>query len=711
MPARWQRIEDLFEAAAARDPADRHRFLARACGDDENLKTELEALLDHDREAAGLLGDLPAGADTEAAGNDPMLGRLLGTYRLERRIGSGGTSTVYLARRADHQFQMRVAVKILRFAWASDDLLRRFRIERQILASLEHPNIARLLDGGTTDDGVPYVVIELVEGQPIDAYCARHDLRLAERLELFRTVCGAVHHAHQKLIVHRDLKPSNILVTREGVPKLLDFGIAKLLSPEVYDDGAVPTATSQRLMTPGYASPEQVRGEPVSTTADVYALGVLLYRLLTGGLPYRLADREPTGILHAFASQKPDVPSVAVARPPDQETDAIGKADPQRRRLAHQLSGDLDAIVMTAIRQEPRRRYGSVERLADDIDRHLRGQPVRARPDTWGYRTRSWLSRHRLLATLASALLVAMLGFGVLTGRYASRLAEERDLARQQHDKAQLALDLVIELFEAADPEQNGETLTARALLEQGARRMESALREHPKAGAQILDTIGRVETRLGLYDSAIDRLERALATRRSLLGESHPKVASEDLIRRVLDLRRRWPGDRHADLPTGLYNLGNLYYFRGELDLAEPLFREAHARLVALLGNDHTQTVAPLFGLGRLLAARGDASESAAYLRRALDVWREHLDADHWWIARAESVLGECLAQLGRFDEAEALLERSFPIIEAQRGSQDIETRAARERLERLEELRAMGPPPVRPIRIPESLESHTVP
>ena len=308
-------IERLFEQAARRPSGERQAFLKQACGGDRALSAEIESLLQAEERAGDLLSrlsaDEPTGPGNGLAGVLAP-GRIVGAYQLQTKIGEGGMSTVYLAARADDQFRKRVAIKLVPLAMASAEHLRRFRTERYILASLNHPNIARLHDAGTTEEGLPYFVMEYVEGEPIDAYCDRHRLSIRERLELFRTVCSVVHYAHQNLVVHRDLKPSNVLVTEGGVPKLLDFGIAKLLNPELTSPSPQPTLTWHRMMTPGYASPEQVGGNTITTASDVYSLGVLLYQLLTGHLPYRLEDKTPQEIEHIVVSEEPERPSTLV---------------------------------------------------------------------------------------------------------------------------------------------------------------------------------------------------------------------------------------------------------------------------------------------------------------------------------------------------------------------------------------------------------------
>src|SRR6476659_7210163 len=401
-PERWRQVEEIFQAALDLSPEDRNRYVSDVCAEDTELKRDVESLLSQ-YDSAGELLDEPVYGNTEmnvlesfVEEKDPMIGRRLGSYRIEREIGRGGMGAVYLAVRADNEFQKQVAVKLVKRGMDTDFILRRFRRERQILASLDHPHIARLLDGGTTEDGLPYFVMEFIEGQPLYSYCDNNKLNITERLKLFRAICDAVHYAHQKQVVHRDIKPSNVLVTSEGTPKLLDFGIAKLLDPGLVGDITHdPTATAMRLMTPEYASPEQVQGAPTSPTTDVYSLGVLLYELLSGHRPYRLSNRAPHEMARVICEEAPAPPSFIITRTEDllpkfastgDEVTTLKQLYSTRsatgESLRRDLSGALDSIVMRALRKEPEWRYQSAEQLRDDIARYLAGSLISVWPDS-----------------------------------------------------------------------------------------------------------------------------------------------------------------------------------------------------------------------------------------------------------------------------------------------------------------------------------------
>ena len=418
---RWARVKELFEAAVDLDLSQRAALLERECKGDPALQAEIESLLKSD-EQTGAFIEQPAFAIPRDLFPDhveePFAGRQFGSYQLIREIGRGGLGAVYLAARADDEYRKEVAVKVIRRGLDTDDIIRRFRNERQILAQLDHPNIARLIDGGTTEEGVPYFVMEYVEGEPINAFCDANALPTTERLTLFRKVCAAVTYAHQNLVIHRDLKPSNILVTPEGEPKLLDFGIAKLLSTE--DELFAQTMPALRVMTPEYASPEQVKGEKIMTTSDVYSLGVLLYELLTGQRPYRLKTRAPEEIAHAITDQEPERPSTAISQRPDQTSpqsarNAAAGAAGLSIRNPKLLRGDIDNIILMAMRKEPARRYSSVGQFSDDIRRHLEGLPVIARKDTLRYRSEKFIYRHKVGVAAAALIALSLIGGIVAT--------------------------------------------------------------------------------------------------------------------------------------------------------------------------------------------------------------------------------------------------------------------------------------------------------
>ncbi len=459
---RWQQVRKILDNAIALAVSERSSYLETTCAGDPDLHLEVESLLLSHEQAGSVFLMEPAVDLTvapSAEGEQAHVGRRIGVYQIVEEIGRGGMGKVYRAVRADDQYQKEVAIKVVRRGFDTDSGLRRFKAERQILATLDHSNIARLLDSGSTKDGLPYVVMELVEGQPIDQYCDGHNLSLVERLQLFRMVCAAVHYAHQHLVVHRDLKPGNILVTAEGVPKLLDFGIAKLLAPEVFAQPLERTATLMRVMTPEFASPEQVRGESITTASDVYSLGVVLYRLLTGCSPYQITSGAPHQIAREICESEPQKPSIAITRAVetvsgDAASLRLSSRPPRHaqetQRLQRHLAGDLDNIVLMALRKEPLRRYASAAQFSEDIRRHLEGLPVVARKDTLGYRTGKFVTRHRLGVAAAALVCVLLLAGMAAIVREAQIARAERARAEQHfNDVRKLANSFLFEFHDA----------------------------------------------------------------------------------------------------------------------------------------------------------------------------------------------------------------------------------------------------------------------
>ncbi|MGH9382263.1 MAG: tetratricopeptide repeat protein [Thermoanaerobaculia bacterium] len=647
--ARWDRIQELFHQVVDLDEGARRAFLDASCAGDEDLRREVESLVASAPGATDFLGSPREPAATDGRDEGDRAGERVGPYRLTRRLGEGGMGVVYLGERADGEFTQQVAVKLLRTPWAAPHLLERFRAEREILAGLQHPNIARLLDGGTTPLGQPYLVMEHVAGEPLHDYCARRGLGTRERLVLFLGVCAAVAQAHRQLVVHRDLKPGNILVTADGTPKLLDFGIAKLLAPETA--AAVVTALHGPGLTPEYASPEQVRGEPVTTASDVYSLGVLLYELLTGALPYRFATQTPGEVERVVCETPPTRPSTAVARGAqrvrvDAQGRALARTDVAPSRLRRELAGDLDTIVLTALRKEPERRYPSVERLAEDIRRYLDDLPITARPETWGYVTSKFAQRHRAGVAVAAGVAAMVLAFGVGMALLAVRLAEERSRAvaaegaardeaaraNREAAAAQQVTEFLIDLFQVSDPGQaRGATITAREILDRGAERVESELADQPLLQARLLDTMGTVYVQLGLYPSAEPLLDRVLALRERELGDSEEVAQSLDA--------RAW-----------------VAFMQGRHARAVPLLARALRIRERLLGPEHPLVAESLNNLAAQHRELRHFQRAAALYRRAISIFRAHAEPGDARVAYPLSNLATVYHDQGRFEEAEPL-------------------------------------------------------
>ncbi|MBW4697806.1 MAG: serine/threonine-protein kinase [Aphanocapsa lilacina HA4352-LM1] len=536
---KWQRVGALFDRAVELDSTERSAFLHNLAPEDAALRAEVESLLAWHERAENFL-EAPVFS---------VVGARLGAYRVLREIGRGGMSVVYLADRADEQFRKQVAIKLIRPGGESAHLVERFQIERQLLANLEHPNIARLLDGGTTREGLPYLVMEYVEGVPIDEYCRRRNLPLSERLKLFCRVGAALQYAHQNLIVHRDIKPGNILVTTAGEPKLLDFGIAKLLDVPAGGSVPQPTATLARMLTPTHASPEQLRGGTVTTASDVYSLGVLLYELLTGRSPYRVsAEEDPQAFLQAIHYEEPQKPSA---------TGALWR---------RALQGDLDNIVLMALRKEPARRYGSVDQLVRDIERHLEGLPVAAREDTWRYRTGKFVGRNKA-AVAAAGLVVLSLAGGMAAAGWQARSAQiQRDLAVRAANS--MVHEMAGGLGQMLGPTQSRLGLLVRAgEIFDEVNVQGGTTAELQRQSAEANRVLSQAYRQLGDYRRASKRATLAVRQARALAGDAGST-----------------PQDK-AVLAAALVELGDVLRDTGQAEQAERLYRWARPFAEAAAG------------------------------------------------------------------------------------------------------------------------------
>ena len=686
-------IDSIVKRAQQLGPRDRADFVRTACGNDETLLSGVLTALGEDAKDP-VFWDEAADSDLEPAELPiGMEGQRLGPYRIDRKLGTGGMGDVYLAERADDEYQQRVAIKLVRAGVYSSQVQNRLRMERQILARLEHPNIARLLDGGRAPDGTPYLVMEYIDGEPIDSYCDRRRLGLEERLGLVRTICTAVHYAHQNLIVHRDLKPNNILITPDGVPKLLDFGIAKLLDTRQSLHTLAVTHMDYRVMTPAHASPEQIRGEVITTASDIYVLGVLLYELLTGRRPFQLAGSRLTDLERIICEQDPIAPSAMVAKTisesPDLASDIATCRSTTPRRLERDLKGDIDNIVLMAMRKDANRRYRSAEQLALDLEFHAGGQPVTATRDTWVYRTRKFVRRHALGVAAATIGVVLLAAFAVVTLLQAQRIARERDIAALERTRAERVSSFLVELFELSDPSKSrGNQVTARELLDIGARRVSAGLNDQPETRATLLGTIGRVYGSLGLYNDAIALQREALESRRTLYGARHPEVAlamaqlgdalreqgqleqAESHLVEALAMQRETLGERAIDIGPTLMALGQLAHQRGRLDAAEQFFEDGldiyrqHRMLqrpeAASIFND----------LAGLALARGQYDRAIQLYRTALDIDRTALGQDHPQVAMHIQNLALTLQQQGKLAEAAPLYRESVELMQRVLGA-----------------------------------------
>jgi len=712
-PERWARVKALFGACLELPAADRALLLAQECAGDPDLLREVESLLDASARAAArddTVPDAVVAARQELARELELEGQVVGAYRILERIGEGGMGVVFRAERADGQFTRQVAVKVVRPESATPGLLRRFADERQTLAALEHPHIARLLDAGTTADGLPYLVMEHVAGEELDVHCARHGLGARDRVRLFLQVCDAVEHAHRNLVVHRDLKPANILVAAEGQVKLLDFGIARLMPSAPEDDTLRLTRPADRVLTPAYASPEQILGRTVTTSSDVYSLGVILVELASGQHPYGEAALSPDDAMRAACgSQAP-----GAGRTPE----------PPRTRPALRLSPDLRAISERAMARRPEDRYPSVSALAEDLRRSLDGRPVSARSGL-AYRASRLVRRHWLAAVAAFTVLAALAAAAVVSTLQARVAARERDRARVEEAKALEVTAFLQGMLESADPSVGSRDVSVAEVLDRAAAEM-NRLDAHPEVEAAIRTTIARSYRGLGHYRDALPHFERALELTREFHGADAPETGcalallagglhevgeleaaderfcqalalldrpggnpsatlagvlndhavllrhlgrldqAEREQRRALGLFRGLPGQRPEQVAMGLNNLGVIMEARSRPNDAEPLYREALELTRRAHDRPHPDLAFSLTSLAGVLIDTGRPTEAEPLYREALAVREQALGPDHPLTGRSLAELADALRAAGRPQEAEAPARRGLAVAQS---------------------------------------------
>jgi len=690
-PDDWQRIERILDEAFELSGAARKEFVDRACGDDPEFRRHVGALLDADERSDGFLEQpldevaeawVGSVADPETS---PQLGEV-GPYRVIRRIGRGGMGAVYLAERADGQFDQQVALKLIRRGKAdSAEIRRRFLQERQILARLQHRHIARLLDGGVTDRGSPWFAMEHVEGSPITAYCDERRLDVDQRIELFLAVCEAVQYAHRSLVVHRDLKPGNILVTTGNEVKLLDFGIAKLLDDE--QEAEESTATVGRMMTPEYASPEQVRGEAITTATDVYALGLVLYELLAGRKPYVLTSPTPLEMQRAVLEQDPARPSRAISRTTRDRATRDETAETVTRRrgtseiqLRRKLDGDLDNICLMALRKEPEQRYPSAEAMRQDLERYRQNMPVLASRGTTAYRVSKYLRRNRA-RVVATGLIGLSLVVGLVAVLWQAHLAAvQRDRAREAEARATAIKEfLVDEMLESARPEEAlGREITVREVLGSASQRATGAFRGQPELEASVRMTLGQTYLSLGDHDSARLHFERAAALHaggttpdalaaHSLLAELYTRVGEYDnaarLLLPTLETQRDRLGPAHVDTLISRGRLAGLTLERGDYFEAELQYTDALADLREFHPEAWRQKLGLMTGLAKALDLQRKNVETEKICRQTLELQRRHLGPEHPDVLATLSMLGQTLRRHEKLVESERVLDETLEL------------------------------------------------
>jgi|SRR5579872_1458411 len=712
--ASWHRIQSIFHDAADMPAAERKSFVDAACGDDEELLAEVLAMLEQDASGHSILdrniADIAHDTFTKPAAVSPML-KNVGPYGIVRLLGEGGMGVVYLAERSDLGTQ--VAVKVLRDAWLSPARRERFATEQRTLAQLNHPSIARLYDADILDDGTPWFVMEYVDGAPLTNYCKKVGCSVEQRLQIFRSVCEAVQHAHSNAVIHRDLKPSNVLVKNDGSVHLLDFGIAKQI--ESLDLQVDQTMTGMRMMTPAYASPEQVRGDRVGIGTDVYSLGVILYELLTGQLPFDLSGLTPAEAATVITEHEPGKPSSAIGLNTNSGTDSRVLA------LGKTAWADLDCLCLSAMHKDPSRRYRSVEALIRDVDHYLNGEPLEARPDTWQYRIGKFVRRKRRAVT-ATAISV-MLIFGLVLF-FTLRLAKARDAALSEAARTQRIQEFMANLFQGGDAAAGpSESLRVITVIDRGVQQAKN-LKHDPKVQAELYQNLGGIYQKLGKFNEAEALLRSALDRRKSLFGADSEEVAeslialgllrsdqarledAEQLVQEGLAMTRRHvalnhpalakanlafgkvlaqrgfydraidalneavrlqsaPGVAPADLATSLSNLADAHYSAGHYDVCRALYTRVLEMHRQIYDSRHPLIADDLGSLAAVQRDLGYYSEAEQLDRQALDIVQSYYGRDHPLTAGRLTALAESLTYQKKYDEAVSSLEQALAIQE----------------------------------------------
>jgi serine/threonine-protein kinase len=668
---RWQTVKQVLDSALAADPARWPALLDEKCAGDPDLRREVEELLEGVDEVPDFLSAPPSAlaaaiideAQEQRAPRVSYEGRRLGAYRIVREVGRGGMSRVFLGERVDGHFEQQVALKLLRAGFDSDVDVERFRAERQILASLNHPHIARLLDGGATDEGLPYLAIEYIDGTAIDTYADQQGLGIRERVVLFRTVCQATQYAHRSLVIHRDLKPSNIFVTRDGVVKLLDFGLAKLLEP-----GGEGSQTIRRWMTPAYAAPEQIRGEAVTTLTDVYQLGAVLYELLAGAPPFDGHGAGLQSLEQAALRDEPEPPSSVAARS-------------GRLSVAREVRGDLDAIVLKALQKEPEERFDSVTSLDRDLGAWLAGYSVQARRGSTWYRARRFVRRHRIETVAVTSISLSLVAAAGISLAAARRAGSERDRAERASHESEAVSTFLMRLFEASDPaEAQGDTLTAAELLRRAAARADET-RGPPAAQARMLEVTAQLYHSLGHFREAITLLDRAVEQRRrsqppnelalaqtlrqlSLAQVRDLRVASGDsTLRHALTLQERLLGPDHPDVASTLRQMASVAVARGDVRLAEVYARRAVVIGERAFGPQDTAVATSRFLLGSVFRRQGRLDDAEREYRAAWETYERVLGPDAPGVADVMLHVAYIEGMRGRNAEAEQIIRGAIEI------------------------------------------------
>jgi serine/threonine protein kinase len=663
----WGKLKEAFAGALERPADERSAYLDFVCGQDNSLRAELESLLSAYENSNGL--SKPSWLDSLQ--DNPLELKTIGPYQLIRKLGEGGMGQVWLAQQTA-PVERQVALKLIRAGMYDDAVVRRFQVERQSLAMMDHPAIAKVFDAGATTDGQPFFVMEYVPGLPITDYCNQKKLKIRERLELFIEACEGVQHAHQKAIIHRDLKPANILVVEvdgKPTPRLIDFGLAKATTP--LQGKAIFTLTGAFVGTPGYISPEQA--DPmdldVDTRTDVYSLGMILYELLTGSLPFDTKQKRPVDeMLRQLREEDPPRPSTKVIADSATAATAATERGTDPKQLVGELHGDLDWITMKAVERERGRRYGTPSELAADIQRYLNHEPVHARPASARYRIQKYLHRHRVGMVVAGVILALLVGFGVVQAMQLRRITRERD-------RATGITDFMTSMFQVSDPsEARGNSITAREILDKASKDIGTGLAKDPELQAQLMDVMGTVYERLGLYARAQPLYEKAADIQRRVLGledpntlrttsnlawillRQHRLAQAEKLLRQTLDVQQRALGSEHIDTLRTVNNLAGTLQQQHQFTESEKLYREALGTERRVLGPEHSETLRSIGNLALTLEYEEHHAEAEKLLRGLLIIDRRVYGSDRPETLKTIGDLAMTLGSEGKFSEAEKL-------------------------------------------------------
>lgn len=709
---RLNKIRELFDKASNLNAVEREVFLNQECANELELKKEILSLLDSLENTKDFLEEaLTIVEQNKNNFTDPYIDKQIGNYLIDGEAGVGGMGIVYTGRRNDKEFEQKVAIKILKHGITSEYLLKRFQIERQTLANLQHQNIARLLDGGRTIDGLPYLVMEFIDGIPITEFCHQKKLSLEEKLKLFREVCTAVQYAHQNLIVHRDLKPGNILVTKDGIPKLLDFGIAKLIDEELVDNNEGLTRTGVWHLTPEYASPEQIKGDKITTASDIYSLGVLLYQILTGYQPYKISNNSPAAISKIITEEIIQKPSEKVK---DKSREHAESNLFLNDKISNQLKGDLDNIVSKAMHKDPARRYVSVEQFSEDIRRHLSGLPVIAQKDTAGYRLSKFIQRHKVGFISSVGFIVFLIINLIAIIWQANIAANERDKAKLEAQKVETVNKFLLDMLSSVDPTEIGRDVKVYDVLRKSALGVEKGFKDQPGIEASIQKTIGKTLTSLGEYDEAKPHLLRSLLLNERVYGkqsnqasESNYELAlyyhwigelktADSLYKKSLQIFKRNSdvskrslastlndygilksdfaefdeskkmyeeslnillenyGEKDRDVASLYNNLAIVMQAQKDLDGAEKYFHKALELNIELFGENRPEVSSNYNNLAYIYIDKGDFTRAEEYFIKSLELKKKYYGADHSYVGFAFLNLGGLEFRIGKINESE---------------------------------------------------------